>query len=68
MELYQKTQVILGEGSSAIVFKGYDNNTGKIVAIKKPKKKENYEQLLHEVNTIKKIPPHENIVQLLHCK
>lgn len=68
VEKYTNTQVRVGSGSFSEVFKGYNNATGEIVAIKKPRKKVGKEEIKKEIKAFKQLTPHENIISILDCK
>ena len=66
---YINSLVELGDGSFSTVYKGYDKRTGVSVAIKKPKKfSQGKDQFRKEINNLKKLPKHPNIIQVLDCK
>ena len=67
---YTNSLVTLGEGAFSIVYKGYDKKTGESVAIKMPKKKGKKGKIHFdkEMNVLKQLPKHLNIIQVLDCK
>ena len=62
---YINSRVVLGDGSFATVFKGYDKSTGESVAIKQPKNVRQGQVLRKEIDILKKLPKHPNIIQVL---
>ena len=65
---YIQTGVVLGRGSFGTVYKGYDSRNGQAVAIKKPNKKQGKIEFNKELNILKELPPHKNIIKVLDCK
>ena len=63
-----KTRTVLGEGASAIVYKGYNKKTGEAVAIKQYTKAATKKLKDRETTTLLTLEKHENIIHFLECK
>ena len=64
---YTKTDVILGKGQFSTVYKGYNDKNGESVAIKMPQKKQGKIHFKKELDVLKNLPKHINIIHVYDC-
>jgi len=64
-EDYKIDTKVVGEGTYGVVFKGVDNDTGELRAIKRISREKirNYQRFLNEINALKTLD-HPNVIKL----